>query len=157
MSGKDTAGVIAPPPLLALGAIVCAWGMEQAAPSGFMGAGASRWLIAGALIVGGVSLMAAAFTSFGRAGTAVRTHEPSTALVTTGIYGLVRNPIYVGFFLVLIGIAFAAGWAWLLFFAVVFLGVIHWGVVRREERYLTAKFGDAYAAYLGRVRRYGLC
>ena len=156
MSGNDTAGVIAPPPLLALGAILCAWGMEQVAPSGLIAPGSWRWGPALVFIVSGVSFMAAAFTSFGRAGTAVRTHEPSTALVTTGVYGLVRNPIYVGFFLILIGIAFATGWAWLLLFAAVFMGVIHWGVVRREERYLTARFGEAYGGYLRRVRRYGL-
>ena len=148
--------MLAPPPLLALAAIVCAWGMEQAAPTGLMAPGPWRWVAGFVLILGGVAFMAAAFISFGRAGTPVRTHEPSTALVTTGVYALVRNPIYVGFFLILTGIAFAAGWAWLLVFAIVFLGVIHWGVVRREERYLTAKFGEGYRAYLARVRRYGL-
>lgn len=158
MSARDTAGVIAPPPLVALAAIILGGVTQQIAPFGWMAGipGAVRWLIAAALIVIAVSLVAAAMTGFSSAGTAVQTRRPSTALVTTGVYSFVRNPIYVGFFLIQIGIAIAAGWDWLLLFALVFLGVIHWGVVRREERYLTGKFGEEYTAYVARVRRYGL-
>jgi protein-S-isoprenylcysteine O-methyltransferase Ste14 len=32
--------------------------------------------------------------------------------------------------------------------------VIHWGIIRREERYLEAKFGEPYLAYKARVRRW---
>jgi len=38
---------------------------------------------------------------------------------------------------------------------VVFAFVIHFGVIKREERYLDAKFGEVYRAYRARVRRYG--
>jgi protein-S-isoprenylcysteine O-methyltransferase Ste14 len=132
--------------------------MEQIAPLGWMAGapGAMRWPIAAAAIVIAVGLIAAAITGFSSAGTAVQTRSPSTALVTTGVYSFVRNPIYVGFFLIQTGIAIATAWDWLLLFALVFLAVIHWGVVRREERYLAAKFGEDYAAYTARVRRYGL-
>lgn len=158
MSVRDTAGVIAPPPLIALGAIVCAAALEQAAPLQLL-AGApapARWLIGGAMIAVAVLIVAAAIIGFQRAGTAVQTRSPSTALVTSGIYGLVRNPIYVGFFLILVGIAAVAAWDWLVLFAFVFVAIVHWGVVRREERYLAGKFGESYAAYKARVRRYGL-
>jgi protein-S-isoprenylcysteine O-methyltransferase Ste14 len=158
VSERDNAGVIAPPPLVFLAAILAGWGMEQVAPFGWLAgfAGPARWVIAAVVIVLGIGLMAAAITGFSRAGTAVQTRSPSTALVTTGVFSFARNPIYVGFFLILIGIAIAAALDWLLLFALVFLAIIHWGVVRREERYLTKKFGDAYTAYTRRVRRYGL-
>ena len=39
---------------------------------------------------------------------------------------------------------------------IVFVLVIHFGVVKREERYLEAKFGDAYRQYKARVPRYGI-
>lgn len=158
MTAPDNPGVVAPPPLIALAAIIGGGVMEQAAPLGWL-AGAPamlRWLVGGAAIILALGLVAAAITGFQRAGTAVQTRRPSTSLVTTGVYGAVRNPIYVGFFLLLIGTAVAAAWDWLVLFAAIFLGVIHWGVVRREERYLEGKFGDAYAAYKARVRRYGL-
>jgi protein-S-isoprenylcysteine O-methyltransferase Ste14 len=158
VSTRDNAGVIAPPPIIALAAILAGAAMEQLAPLGLLAAFASavRWLIAGPLIVLGFALIAVSIRDFSRAGTAVQTRQPSTALVTTGIYGFARNPIYLGFFSLLIGIAVGAPMDWLLIFALVFLAIIHWGVVRREERYLTAKFGGAYEAYKARVRRYGL-
>ncbi|MGH6951475.1 MAG: methyltransferase family protein [Vitreimonas sp.] len=158
MSAPDTAGVVAPPPLIALAAIACAALLEWLAPIGWI-AGAppfARWLVGGALVLGAISLIAAAILRFTRAGTAVQTHAPSTALVTSGVYGVMRNPIYVGFFCLLLGIALLAAWDWLVLLAFIVMGIIHWGVVRREERYLSAKFGEAYAAYKARVRRYGL-
>lgn len=158
VSAPDTAGVIAPPPLIALGALACGALLEWIAPLGWI-VGAPpilRWLTGGALVLAAISLIAAAILRFARAGTAVQTGAPSTALVTTGVYGVVRNPIYVGFFCLLLGIAILAAWDWLVLFAVVFMAIIHWGVVRREERYLSGKFSDAYAAYSARVRRYGL-
>lgn len=158
MSTSDTAGVIAPPPLIALAAIACAALLEWMAPIGWI-AGAPpvvRWLIGGALVLAAIALIAAAVLRFARAGTAVQTRAPSTALVTTGVYGVMRNPIYFGFFCLLTGIAMLAAWDWLVLLAFVFMSVIHWGVVRREERYLAAEFGDAYADYRARVRRYGL-
>lgn len=115
-----------------------------------------RQVLGAALIGVAVLLIAAAITGFARAGTAVQTRSPSTALVTSGVYALARNPIYVGFFLILMGIALLAAWDWLAALAFIFMASIHWGVVRREERYLTGKFGEGYAAYTARVRRYGL-
>lgn len=158
MSARDTPGVIAPPPLIALGAVLGGAAAEQIAPLGWMADAPSavRWPIAGAMIILAVVMIGAAILLFQRAGTAVQTRRASTALVTTGVYSFVRNPIYVGFFLILVGIATAAAWNWLFVFALVFMAIIHWGVVRREERYLAGKFGEAYAAYMKRVRRYGL-
>ena len=158
MSTSDTAGVIAPPPLIALGAIACGALLEWIAPLGVLASmpALARQIIGVPLIIIAVALIAAAITGFARAGTAVQTRAPSTALVTTGVYSFARNPIYVGFFLILVGIAMLAAWDWLVMFALVFAAIIHWGVVQREERYLAAKFGDAYAAYKLRVRRYGL-
>jgi protein-S-isoprenylcysteine O-methyltransferase Ste14 len=158
VSTRDNAGVIAPPPLIAVAAIGCGALLEWIAPIGWL-AGApalGRQIVGVVLILAAASLIAAAITGFSRAGTAIQTRSPSTALVTGGVYALARNPIYVGFFLILIGIALLAAWDWLVLFAVIFMAVIHWGVVRREERYLAGKFGEAYAAYKARVRRYGL-
>src|SRR5262249_5959396 len=142
VSERDTAGVIAPPPLIALGALAGAAALEWIAPIGWAAnvPAVVRTVFGIVLIAAGVLLISAAISGFMRAGTAVRTHEPSTTLVTTGVYAALRNPIYVGFFLILIGIASLAAWDWLVIFAFVFVAIIHWGVVRREERYLSAKF-----------------
>jgi protein-S-isoprenylcysteine O-methyltransferase Ste14 len=89
-----------------------------------------------------------------RAGTNVDPYEPATAIVTGGPYRFTRNPIYVGFTLVYVGIsAFTNALAPLMLLPAVF-AVMRRGVIEREERYLERKFGGEYLEYKGRVRRW---
>ncbi len=83
-----------------------------------------------------------------------RTHLPTTAIVETGPYRFTRNPIYLGMFLGLVGLAIAFDSLWLLVMLVPFTLAIRYGVVAREEAYLERKFGDAYRQYRARVRRW---
>jgi protein-S-isoprenylcysteine O-methyltransferase Ste14 len=55
----------------------------------------------------------------------------------------------------LAGLAILLASDWMLVMTVVFLAVLHFGVVKREERYLDAKFGNAYREYRNTVPRYG--
>ena len=72
-------------------------------------------------------------------------------IVESGPYRFTRNPIYLGMFLGLIGLAFAFRNLWLLMMLVPFALVIRYGVVAREEVYLERKFGDVYRGYRSRV------
>jgi protein-S-isoprenylcysteine O-methyltransferase Ste14 len=76
-------------------------------------------------------------------------------IVTTGIFAWLRNPMYVGGTVALIGLAILIASDWMVVTTIIMAVVIHFGVVRREERYLAAKFGDAYRDYRARVSRYG--
>ena len=89
-----------------------------------------------------------------RAGTNVNPTLPSTVLVATGPFLFSRNPLYVALTLMYVGLALLANALWVLVSMIPVLVVMHYGVVRREERYLEAKFGDAYREYRSRVRRY---
>jgi protein-S-isoprenylcysteine O-methyltransferase Ste14 len=53
-----------------------------------------------------------------------------------------------------VGLTLMLNTLWPLVLFVPMLIVIHWGIIRREEQYLEAKFGDAYLAYKSRVRRW---
>ena len=53
-----------------------------------------------------------------------------------------------------LGLAFTFSLDWALFLAPVLWAVLHYGVVLREEAYLTAKFGDDYRAFLSETRRW---
>ena len=77
-------------------------------------------------------------------------------MVTDGIFAWLRNPMYVGGTVFLVGLAILLASDWMLVMTIVIGVVMHFGVVKREERYLDAKFGDAYRAYKARVPRYGL-
>jgi len=89
-----------------------------------------------------------------RAGTNISPLKPSINLVNTGPYRFSRNPLYVAVTLLYLGLTFLCNswWGVALLFPV--LVVLHFGVVRREERYLERKFGEEYLAYRSQVRRY---
>ena len=102
----------------------------------------------------GVAVMAAGARSFSRAGTPVPSNQPVRALVTTGVHGWSRNPIYVGMLLLYAGIGIAARSPWVLILALPLILILRYGVIAREEAYLERRFGDAYRAYKAHVRRW---
>jgi protein-S-isoprenylcysteine O-methyltransferase Ste14 len=85
---------------------------------------------------------------------AVPLRKPTTAIVTTGPYRLTRNPIYLAFSLLQLGLALLVGSWWLLATLVLAFALMHWIVVPREERYLEARFGNEYRRYKTSVRRW---
>jgi protein-S-isoprenylcysteine O-methyltransferase Ste14 len=154
-STGDNPGVIAPPPLLFLGALALGaavdFGLfrvptELPGPLRF-GAGAILAAAAAALLVG-------ALGRFRRAGTAVEPWRPSTVLVTDGVYRFTRNPIYLALALLYVGLALAADSVVALCLLPPLLALVQVGVIAREERYLEGKFGDKYRRYLASVRRW---
>jgi protein-S-isoprenylcysteine O-methyltransferase Ste14 len=101
-----------------------------------------------------LALFAWAIVTVTRAGSNVPTSLPTTTIVESGPYRFTRNPIYLGMFLGLIGLAIAFDDLWLLVMLVPFALGIRYGVVAREEAYLERKFGDVYRGYRSRVRRW---
>jgi len=151
-----TAGVIARPPLLFLGALALGLASDHLLPVPFavLQADLAHWIIGGSLILSGLALMAAGIRDFSRAGTPVPTNQATRVLVTTGLHGWSRNPIYVGMFLAYVGIGVAARSSWILILTLPLALTIRYGVVAREEAYLEQRFRDAYRDYRARVRRW---
>ena len=120
------------------------------------------WTGAQALSVGAAALVAAcgaacfiaASGQFRRAGTPVAPMAPTTAIVSGGIYRWSRNPIYLGFSLILLGFAIGLREGWFL----VALPFAVYGVtklaIEPEERYLEARFGAAYLDYKAKTARW---
>jgi protein-S-isoprenylcysteine O-methyltransferase Ste14 len=156
VSDAATAGVIVRPPLLFLAALLLGLGLDRLAtiPFNVPGGEPIRWTLASGLILIGIALAAAGIRNFSRAATPVPTSEPTRALVTSGIHGLSRNPIYVGLFLVYVGIGMAVLSPWILILILPLAITMRYGVVAREEAYLERRFGDAYRNYKARVRRW---
>ena len=151
-----TAGVVARPPFLFLGALALGFVADWLLPLSFELARFSpfHWFAGGLLIVAGLAFLVAGIGNFSRAGTPVPTNEPTLALATNGIHGWTRNPIYLGMFLIYLGIGVAALSPWTLILTVPLALAIRYGVVAREEAYLERRFGEVYRDYKGRVRRW---
>lgn len=154
-SARDTAGVIAAPPLLFGAALIIAFALRAIRPIRIASPPGGTLRLAGvALIVAGLLLSIAVVRAFGRAGTQVSPYRETTRFVTYGPYRYTRNPDYIGQTLTYAGIAIVSDSWWPLFFLPLVLIVVQYGVVRREERYLEAKFGQEYRDYMARVSRW---
>jgi len=150
---KDTAGIIAPPPLIYLSALAAGLLLDWRYPLAFLPG--KLTLPAGALLIASGALCAvAAFAAMRRAGTAVNPYQPTTAIVTNGPYRYTRNPLYLALTLFYAGIASLANALWALALLPLALAIIHYGAIRREEKYLERKFGAEYVRYKNTVRRW---
>jgi protein-S-isoprenylcysteine O-methyltransferase Ste14 len=148
-----TAGVITRPPLLYLAYLILGLALDRVL-SLPLALPLLSWTAGGVLILVGFAIVAAGIRNFSRAGTPVPSNQPVRTLVTTGIHGWSRNPIYVGMLLLYAGIGIAARSPWVLILALPLLITLHYGVIAREEAYLKRRFGDAYRDYKARVRRW---
>ena len=149
---QDTAGVVAPPPLIFGGALVAGLALDRARPLPF--APRPVRLLGWPLVAAGAATGVAGFRALRRAGTDVDPRRPTTRIVTDGPYAHTRNPLYLAMALVYGGVALRtnAGWAAALLPAA--LLVVRRGVIDREERYLEGRFGEPYREYRARVRRW---
>ncbi len=150
----DTQGIIAPPPALYVGSFLVGLGIHLVLPlSIFHGALANR--IAGtAFLVVSAALARWAFVTLRRAGTSASPYRPSAVLTTAGPFRFSRNPIYLAMTGLYLGAGLLVNSAWPLALLALLFPAMHWGVILREERYLTAKFGEEYATYKSEVRRW---
>ncbi|MBT3629194.1 MAG: isoprenylcysteine carboxylmethyltransferase family protein [Rhodospirillaceae bacterium] len=150
---SDSSGAIAPPPLIALALVALGVALGVLWPVELIPA-PWQYIAGGVIIAASLLLVASAFRLFRRARTPVPTYRTPTALVTDGVYTLTRNPIYLSMMLLMIGLAVTLDNIWLLALAAIFQQIIRWGVIAREERYLSAKFGQDYRAFKQRTRRW---
>ncbi|NMM78268.1 protein-S-isoprenylcysteine methyltransferase [Acidovorax sp. SRB_14] len=98
----------------------------------------------------------AGLLAFRKARTTVNplTPDKATAVVTTGVYRITRNPMYLGLALMLLGLALYLASPWALLGPLAFGAFITRFQIRPEERALAARFGAAYTAYCAQVRRW---
>jgi protein-S-isoprenylcysteine O-methyltransferase Ste14 len=146
---------LVPPPVVAAIVGVAMWAVDRT-----LGLGKFEFAlqapVAAVLLIVGLLLMFAAVASFVAAKTTVNPLRPSRAssLVTTGIFRISRNPIYLGDLLVLAALAVWLGNAVSALLLVPFVAYINRFQIIPEERALTKLFGQSYAAYCSKVRRW---
>lgn len=140
------------PPLLYLGALLLALLLQWLLPLPFLGSGAAPVGIGITLVA--IGLFVASVRTFGAAGTPVPGNRPTTTIVSRGPYRWSRNPIYLAFSLLLLGLSLWLDVAWLLVTLAIAAGLMNFVVIPREERYLASRFPADYAPYRASVRRW---
>ena len=102
----------------------------------------------------GLGLGMLALREFKRMQTFAKSKWVEMNLVTTGIYGYTRNPVNLGFLLILIGLPLSGGSYWGLALMPMFIVAMNSLVIKPEEAHLEKKFKDEYTGYRSRVRRW---
>jgi protein-S-isoprenylcysteine O-methyltransferase Ste14 len=144
-----------PPVVVVLAAGALMWALDWALPwPGTELPG--RVLLASLAALAGIAVAIAGIVEFRRARTTVNPMQPEKAssLVDGGIYRVTRNPMYLGMALVLLGWAIWLGSLVALLVLPLFTAYLTRFQIIPEERALAATFGDAFAAYRQRVRRW---
>ncbi len=149
----DTPGVLAPPPVIYLPALLLGLVLDAVWPVGFV-RGLVRYLLGGGLILVSGLIMPFVLRDFRRARTSFSLMQPSTAIITTGPFRYSRNPAYVALTLLWVGLGVVLDNPWILVLLLPAVLLVHFGVVRREERYLERRFGEEYRRYKASVRRW---
>lgn len=143
-----------PPVLLAL-AIAGAFIAGRFAPLPWPGLEDAPARVIGVVIgATGIVLIVWAIASLWRHQTTVMPDRTSTALVTTGPYTLLRNPIYLGEVMAMLGAAELTKNVWFIVAALAFAALVTWLQIIPEERHLDARFGQDYRDYKERARRW---
>jgi protein-S-isoprenylcysteine O-methyltransferase Ste14 len=141
------------PPVVYLTSILVGLALDLVSPLPFLPDAIS--VLLGIVVIGGaIALFVYAVTMFQNAGTPVQGNLPTSAIVRDGPYRYSRNPIYVAFSLLQLGIAICVNSLWVVVTGVVAIALMAFVVIPREERYLERRFGREYREYQASVRRW---
>jgi protein-S-isoprenylcysteine O-methyltransferase Ste14 len=150
---KDAPNIKVFPPLATAIALVAQLALWWFAPADYAASSSVLW--AGVTVLAlSVILPVSGVITFKRAGTNVNPHKSTLKIVTNGPYRITRNPMYLGMVLFQIGLGLTMANPWAAPAAILLWAALHFGVVLKEEAYLTAKFGDDYTTLLTTTRRW---
>ena len=144
-----------PPPLLFVAVGAAMWGVGRVAQPIHL-AEAVRLPLTGGFLLVALALAGPAFLEFRRTGTTIDPIRPENAstMVTSGIYRITRNPMYVGLTALLLGWAVWLSVPWALAGPVFFAVYLNRLQIIPEERAMAGKFGRSYELYRQHVRRW---
>ena len=141
------------PPLVTLFWIIIAYLIGRYIPLLIHSSAVIKYIGFG-LIVIALILAFSAFNEFRKLQTTLDPHGSVKAVVTNGVYKISRNPIYLGFLLMVIGFPLYSGYYSGVIAAPLFLISMNRLVIEKEEAYLEKKFGELYTSYKSQARRW---
>ncbi len=107
-----------------------------------------------AIVVLGIGIIIYASIVFKKAETNIEPWKPTTKIISAGLYGYTRNPIYVAFCLIQIGMGIFLNSLWILIGFIITAILICHIAIKMEELYLETKFREEYILYKNKVRRW---
>ena len=107
-----------------------------------------------ALVILGIGISAAGKNRFQRVRTNVFTFEEPGEMVTDGLYGVSRNPMYLGLVLAGLGAALVSATLSGLILSALFAAIVRFWYIAHEERAMRRKFGERYDDYCQQVGRW---
>ena len=107
-----------------------------------------------ALIITGTTLVVLARRELAQHGQPTDPGLATSKIVTTGVFSVSRNPLYLGGVSILVGISLALNFSWVLVFLLPAIVACHFILIAPEERYLATKFGEKYHMYTATVHRW---
>jgi protein-S-isoprenylcysteine O-methyltransferase Ste14 len=106
------------------------------------------------LIVGGIALVVRTRRLFTHFHQRTDPGHPTSKVITSGIFAMSRNPLYLTCAIIFLGFALALNMLWALMGLLLSVILCHYLLILPEERYLTAKFGEEYKQYMASVHRW---
>jgi protein-S-isoprenylcysteine O-methyltransferase Ste14 len=133
-------------------ALLLHWIIPVALP---LGSFRLAYIVAGAVLAAlGVALIALGRRELRQRGQPTDPGRPTSEIVTTGVFSISRNPLYLGATCFLAGVALIFDLLWVLVLLLPSLVICHFVLIAPEERYLAARFGDEYREYAATVFRW---
>lgn len=152
---KDSAAVKGRPPLYMLAGIIITWILEE-----YIFSLSLNWDTVSAKVVGwgliviGFGISVSVAQAMRSKGTSILPHTPTTALLTTGIFLITRNPVYLSNGIVIAGASVLFNTWWGILAMMFNWGLSYYWAIKPEEAYLEAKFCKQYLEYKSKVRRW---
>ncbi len=155
MTTRDGAAVRVPPPLVFLSLLIAGFLLQRLVYSLPLPVPRlPRLLIAAILGATGFYLLGSAASLFKKTGQDPKPWVNTPEIVSTGIYRLTRNPMYVGMALIQLACGLWLSNPWIIALLPLSMFIVQQTAIRHEEAYLEEKFGEGYLEYKRRVRRW---
>lgn len=149
----DSAHVKFPPPLMLLAMLLVGGILNRFFPAPFVNE-TFRWPLGILFLIVGLGIILYSAKLFQKAQTKIEPWKTTSNIIQTGVYKYSRNPIYLSFVVIGLGVAFVANSLWIAISMIPLMWILNIFVIQKEEKYLATKFGSEYLDYKSRVRRW---
>jgi len=150
---KKGAAVKFPPPLIFVLMMLIGYGIQTFYPIS-VGEALIIKYFAKAMIIISMSIAIYSLYQFFRAKTHIEPWQPTSSIISSGLFAYSRNPIYLSFCMMTIGISIAFNSLWMLVSTIPSALLVYIIAIKKEEQYLERKFGEEYLTYKNKVRRW---